>query len=84
MWRPEGWECPYKVFRTLHGGAFSNSEDIFEEGADAMLKKLIAGGFEIKSDGTSIIPAQHGFPEIRIEGKPFDKGWIVYIPKEEE
>ena len=66
-------------------GDLSKALTLFAEaGADAMLEALKGkeDTVRLKLDGTSKIPAHGDYPEIIIEGKPYDKGWLIFIPEE--
>ncbi len=89
MWRPDKWDNPFhKTADYGHGKQSWNEEPeftAFEAGADAMLEALKKkkDTVRLKFDGTSRIPAHGDYPEIIIEGKPYDKGWMVYVPEED-
>ena len=64
-WRPEGWENP-------HGMALEF--DIFEAGADAMLKGL-------KEKGAWMTPEQM---RLLAPDRKYAFGWLVFIPEDKE
>lgn len=69
-WRPEGWQNPHKkppgpLSKLLY-------HDIFEAGADAMLKLL-------KEKGAWMTPEQM---KLLAPERQYGYGWIVFIPEE--
>jgi len=64
-WRPEGWKNPHQGLPT---------DEIFEAGADAMLKTL-------KEKGAWMTPEQM---KLLAPDRKYDYGWIVFIPEDKE
>ena len=62
-WRPEGWKNPYDKY----------CPNIYEEGADTMLK-------ELKAKGSLMTPEQM---KLIVPDRQFPNGWLVFIPEEE-
>lgn len=83
MWRPDNWHSPYEEY-TMDEPGMKMQHESFEAGADAILEalKVKEDTVRLKSDSTSRIPAYGNYPEIIVEGKPYDEGWLVHIPEE--
>tara|TARA_Y100000310_G_scaffold144390_1_gene143643 strand:+ start:17269 stop:17538 length:270 start_codon:yes stop_codon:yes gene_type:complete len=73
-WRPVGWKSLGNP----------DTHSVYEAGADAMLEALKSKDDTVRlnMDGVSRIPAHGKYPEIIIEGKPYDLGWLVFIPED--
>lgn len=67
MWRPNDWKNPW--IKTIPHSA---GHSAFEAGADAILKALMELG----------VPADGLAPTLSINVSPEQKGWLVFIPEE--
>jgi|GEM_PF-6002476 len=67
-WRPENWKNPGKY------GCTRTRADMFEKGADAMLKALKEKGAYMTPDQMRLIAPERQHPY----------GWLVFIPEDEE
>lgn len=80
MYRPENWqEIRAKAFIPENEWIIEDTGVAFEEGADAMLEGLKAGGWKVT--GESVIPAFGDYPEIHLPESGW-KGYLVFIPDE--
>jgi len=72
MWRPEGWEEPYKYDHEYHTDSYEGQA--YEAGADAILEALTEKGIRTDSFRTNSNPIYLTNPR--------QKGVYVFIPEE--
>lgn len=77
MHRVEGWKNPFKAEKgNLHPEA-EKEANIYEAGADAMLKGLLKSTIKTYINETDILTIN-----IPIGNRGKCKGWLVFIPEE--
>jgi len=77
MYRPEGWENPYTYERCKQTCKVCDTEDVcrvaYETGADDMLKALCTDENRLNC-----------IDQFGVEPPKDIKGWLIFIPDEEE